>query len=278
MYNLKIKERNRTYYLKNREKLIAQNKKYYFNNLKQIKKKQKKRREENKNTIKTTNKKWREQNKDYIKTKSKKYYSENRIKILQREKDYRKNNKELFSLREKKRWERDKIKRKKVSKKWREKNKIKIQEKNKLYYKKNKIKIQKKVREYESNKLKTDPMFKFKHNFKSLIRIKLKNKLSSKKGENTFNFLPYTINELIHHLEDQFKPGMTWNNHGIYGWHIDHIIPDSLFKYKSVKDKAFQESWSLSNLQPLWAEDNLRKSNKNMKYYGGKNTMLQRKM
>ena len=53
---------------------------------------------------------------------------------------------------------------------------------------------------------------------------------------------------------------MTWSNYGFYGWHIDHIELDCSFDYKSVNDKEFQKCWSLENLQPLWAEDNLRKN------------------
>ena len=45
------------------------------------------------------------------------------------------------------------------------------------------------------------------------------------------------------HLEKQFTKGMTWENHG--KWHIDHVIPDSHFKYINVEDKEFQECWAL---------------------------------
>ena len=72
----------------------------------------------------------------------------------------------------------------------------------------------------------------------------------------------YTMEELKIHLEKQFLPGMTWENHSKYGWHIDHKKPISSFKYESINDKEFKECWSLSNLQPLWYIDNLRKSNK----------------
>ena len=54
---------------------------------------------------------------------------------------------------------------------------------------------------------------------------------------------------------------MSWENYGSY-WHIDHIKPDSRFIYESVEDIEFKKCWALSNLQPLKAEDNLKKSNK----------------
>jgi len=52
---------------------------------------------------------------------------------------------------------------------------------------------------------------------------------------------------------------MTWDNYGT--WHIDHIRPDSWFHYDSVNHEDFKKSWMLDNLQPLWAKDNLMKSN-----------------
>ena len=53
---------------------------------------------------------------------------------------------------------------------------------------------------------------------------------------------------------------MSWDNYG--EWHIDHILPDSSFYYVSTEDDEFKKCWALSNLQPLWAIDNLKKSNK----------------
>lgn len=60
---------------------------------------------------------------------------------------------------------------------------------------------------------------------------------------------------------------MNWDNHGKYlpdkdTWQIDHIIADSNFTYSTVKDKEFLDSWALSNLRPLKAIENIKKSNK----------------
>jgi len=81
----------------------------------------------------------------------------------------------------------------------------------------------------------------------------------SKAGRRTFEILGYTVEELTDHLESQFKPGMTWENHGRYGWHIDHIIPLAAFNYETPYDLDFKRAWALGNLQPMWAEDNIRK-------------------
>ena len=61
-------------------------------------------------------------------------------------------------------------------------------------------------------------------------------------------------------LESTFTEGMSFENMGL--WHIDHIIPDSQYMYKSVYDTGFQKSWALDNLQALWAEDNMIKGSK----------------
>ena len=60
------------------------------------------------------------------------------------------------------------------------------------------------------------------------------------------------------YLESKFETGMTWDNYGYYGWHIDHIITLSSV---SSEDEVYKLC-NYTNLQPLWAEDNLKKSNK----------------
>lgn len=71
----------------------------------------------------------------------------------------------------------------------------------------------------------------------------------------------YTVTDLMTHLEKQFRFGMTWENYGKW-WHIDHIIPLSRLNYTSYLDPEFKQAWALSNLQPLWKIDNLRKGAK----------------
>jgi hypothetical protein len=72
----------------------------------------------------------------------------------------------------------------------------------------------------------------------------------------------YTLEKLMSYLEKQFTDGMSWQNYGKRGWNIDHIIPKSVFNYEKPEDDDFKRCWSLKNLQPLWAKDNIRKSNK----------------
>ena len=65
-----------------------------------------------------------------------------------------------------------------------------------------------------------------------------------------------TAEEVRKHLEKQFQPGMTWDNRG--QWHIDHIRPCASFDLTDPEQQ--KQCFHYTNLQPLWAEDNLRKS------------------
>ena len=74
------------------------------------------------------------------------------------------------------------------------------------------------------------------------------------------SILGYTMKELRLEIEKKFQHGMDWQNRN--KWHIDHIIPRSVFNYSSEKDIDFRKCWSLKNLQPLWSNDNLKKHSK----------------
>lgn len=102
-----------------------------------------------------------------------------------------------------------------------------------------------------------DVLYKITH----LCRVRLNNLLKTKHWQKKTTFLKYigcTKKELKIHIESKFLPNMTWDNHGTFGWHIDHIIPlDS-----AQTEQELYKLCHYTNLQPLWAEDNLKKSNK----------------
>lgn len=83
-----------------------------------------------------------------------------------------------------------------------------------------------------------------------------------KNGRAWESLVGYDINDLMRHIERQFQPGMSWDNHGQYGWHLDHIVPRTAFNYETPEDMDFQRCWALDNLQPLWWRDNLSKGAK----------------
>ena len=108
---------------------------------------------------------------------------------------------------------------------------------------------------------------KLKNRMSRRMRHALSNKSLSKGWQHIFDIIGYSVNDLKNHLERRFVDGMTWDNIG--KWHIDHIKPESLFNYSSFNDEVFKECWSLNNLQPLWAKDNIKKSNKYNGVYDG---------
>jgi hypothetical protein len=77
-------------------------------------------------------------------------------------------------------------------------------------------------------------------------------RVNTRKQNKISNILPYTFDVLHQHLESLFTDGMTWENYGRGGWHIDHKKPISSFSFTSETDPEFLQCWSLSNLQPLW--------------------------
>lgn len=115
--------------------------------------------------------------------------------------------------------------------------------------------IKESKRKYEQKRRKEDTNYQIINNLRTRIWWTLKN---SSKSKRTMDLLGCTINELKQHLEDQFQPEMTWNNYG--KWHIDHIKPCSLFDM--TKESEQKKCFNYKNLQPLWAEDNLKKYNK----------------
>lgn len=82
----------------------------------------------------------------------------------------------------------------------------------------------------------------------------------TKGGKGWQEILGYSADELRRHLERQFLPGMNWENYG--QWHIDHILPVASFSFTSPDDDDFKACWAITNLRPLWAKDNIRKSDK----------------
>ena len=121
-----------------------------------------------------------------------------------------------------------------------------------------------KYRNYGNNKNK-ERYHKMKNNPKYKIeRILRKRFLSAIKREfkktSAITLLGCSIEECKKYLESKFQEGMTWENHGVKGWHIDHIIPCAVFDL--TKEEEQKKCFHYTNLQPLWWEDNLKKSNK----------------
>lgn len=135
-----------------------------------------------------------------------------------------------------------------------QKNKLTIAEQKKQYQKRTAEKRRKYKRLYEKQRKQNDPLYKLIQNYKNRICRALKG--VGIKSKTTIKLLGCSIECFYIHIENQFKDGMTWDNQG--KWHIDHIVPLSSASTLEEKEKLFH----YSNCQPLWAKDNLSKSDK----------------
>jgi len=131
--------------------------------------------------------------------------------------------------------------------------KVQTAEYHKTKYINNKSEINAKI----GLRYKTDINYKIKDILRRRIRTLIKDK---KDRVSHVDNLGCSVQQLRQYLESKFQSGMTWDNQGRYGWHIDHIKPLSSFNLTDKED--LKRACHYTNLQPLWAEDNLRKSNK----------------
>lgn len=168
-------------------------------------------------------------------------------------------------------------------KKWKSANPEKVKENQKGWVKDNKVRIRENVRVwYAQNgerirgvkkkwvaanidaereryrKNRSTPKGRLSHCVGGSMRNSLK---ALKGGRHWETLVGFTLLDLMQHLEKQFLPGMSWDNHGTF-WHIDHRIPISVFNYKVPEDFDFARCWSLENLRPLEASKNISKGAK----------------
>jgi len=147
-------------------------------------------------------------------------------------KEYRKNNKEKID---------------KYQKEYRENHKKESKEYNKNH--------KEKRNEYQNNRKKTDINYKLAYNLRNRLNKALK---GNYKSGSAVKDMGCSIIELKIHLERQFKKGISWDNYG--KWHIDHVKPLASFNLSDRNE--FLEACHYTNLQPLWAKENMSKGDK----------------
>lgn len=165
-------------------------------------------------------------------------------------------------------YEKNHLKRLVAAKEWRDANPELMAKYKREWYERNKPDPKPRTRkpkavrvaasnEYFRERRKRDPLFKMAAYARNMLRRVLRATGEVKKGS-TRDILGYGGDELKVHIESLFQTGMTWENYG--EWHIDHKIPVSILALFGVSDPAFINA--LSNLQPMWATDNLKKGNR----------------
>jgi hypothetical protein len=179
-------------------------------------------------------KEYNNKNQEKIINYSKKHYIENFEKINNYNKNYYIKNKDYYL---------------EYNKNYNLINKDKINDYNKktLFYRK----------EWAKHQYKTNIQYKL----GQLLRIRFLDAIKGKinKSVSTLELLGCSIDELKIHLENQFKEGMTWENHGII-WEIDHIKSCASFDLTKLEEQ--QKCFHYTNLQPLTIFENRQKKNK----------------
>jgi len=174
----------------------------------------------------------------------------NNCRSLTKQKSYQ-NNKQKYLDRVKNYYQENKEEKLKYAKQYRIKNKDKYTK----YFSINAEKIYKKRAKREKERRNIDIGFRIESNLRKRLYRAI---TTNKKYQSTLEYLGCSIEELKIHLEKQFKKGMTWNNYG--KWHIDHVKPCSSFDLSLETEQKI--CFHYSNLQPLWAIENLKKSDK----------------
>lgn len=200
-------------------------------------------------------KEYRKKNAEKIKQKRKEYYEKNSKKENQQSKIYKQNNVEKI---------------KEQAKIWRQKNIDIIKEKEKIRRKRDRNKTREVEKKYryknierlnrnKRERFKNDPQFRLSITLRNRIRDAIKNYRGIKNQKST-DLVGCSWNELKNYLENKFKDGMTWENYGVHGWHIDHIRPCKSFDLTDPEQQ--KECFHYTNLQPLWWWENLEKGGK----------------
>lgn len=234
-------ENKKQYYLDHKDRIIKNAKDNYL---------------KNKDKIKEYKKLWRIKNSETIKQKKQVNYNLNKKEILEKQKIYNQGRKEILKEYKKKYHKCNAEKHKEKSRKYFSENKEKLSQLNKLWKINNREAHNKQRRE----RIKNDKNF--------MLSLLLRNRVHSALSKNRIYFKPGStvkdlgcpIPEFIVYIESKFTEGMTWENRGLKGWHFDHIKPLSLFDLTDINQ--FKEACHYTNIQPLWAVDNMKKGNK----------------
>ena len=196
------------------------------------------------------------------KARDKAYYEANREKRLARDKAYYEANREKRIAQAKAKYESNKDQ---ILSQLKEKYHLDAEDSRKRLRerrKANRDQVNERQRKYWKDWWsinKDNPFIKITQSARSRISEAIRNKSTTRSG-NTTKLLGCTFEQLYEHLESLFKNGMTWENYGRDGWHVDHIRPCSSFNLADPEQQ--KQCFHYTNLQPLWWYENLSKGDK----------------
>ena len=233
-------EYNRAYYLANRDAIRAKRKAHRLQNGDAIRLRAKAYREANADVLRAR----RASNAEALRKKCREYYAANRDRCKSRVQRWREANHERMTA---------------TAAEYRKNN----AHKSRAYYAENKTRRNKWHYEYQRAKAESDPQFAAYRKVLVLISRAMRKHLQGRAITNAsriVQLLGCQWVDFISHIESRFQPGMTWDNHGLRGWHFDHIKPLSSFDL--TNEDELRKGCHYTNVQPLWAADNIRKAGK----------------
>jgi hypothetical protein len=196
--------------------------------------------------------------KSCVSAQQKKYKENNPEKVRASKRKYRENSRESIRAKQQKYNEKNREKIRAQQRKYRENNKEKIMATQRKYAEKNRESIRASQQKWKKKKRATCPMFRMVHCLRERLRAVLRGK---NKSASTMALLDCTVEELKKHLEKQFVEGMSWDNRGTV-WHIDHMVPCASFDLSDAEQQ--RRCFHFTNLQPLFASENIIKGNRNI--------------
>jgi len=211
-------------------------------------------------------KRYRDANREEVRRKGRQYYADHKEEA----KEYRDSHKEQIAEANRRYREENKDQIADCQRSYREKNQKRLAAQKAEYYEKNKEKISqykkdwasgnrrrinKRVAKWKREKYATDIDFRITCNLRRRVNKALH---GIAKSRSTLELLGCSVDELKRHLELQFEEGMSWDNYG--DWHIDHIVPCAAFDMTNAEER--KKCFHHTNLQPLWACDNLKKGSR----------------
>lgn len=230
---------------------------------------------------------WRAKNAKHVKAYMveyrRKYRAEHLAELKQRDKDYYVKNAERIKEYERRRYQENRNDRLETSRQYREKNQDVISVKQHEGYVRRKqtrtpqdVERQRAasrkwhsspqgrayMKRYYEKRYSTDDSWRTQLVLRSRIKTAFR-RSGAPKSVKTIELLGCTPDEAKRHIESQFRKGMTWDNYG--EWHIDHIVPVKHFDI--TKEEEQRKAFHYTNLQPLWAHENLHKQGRLMTPY-----------